>query len=350
MVGPAGGPSTLGSGCVFAGGWLKMRYVSLVPRGGGAGGLPSSIAIVLGRDSSVMRLPDYHATVPAHASTSHPHPLQPQSAAHLPVANSGPAAQPPPPPLLQPQAPTYGISLLPQGQGTERIRLGAHGAICTRPDSDLTPESLLRHQAPLPPPPQPVGGAPFGGMPPPLWKPGLLRGAPVEYGHQLPSHVPLRRPQEQPLTSVVVPRMAGTLPLLSVREALDRHEDTPCLLRVCARVRQALPLDPLLWTAQSRAGALEYQMVLQLTDAVDDKVFLGAILIGDEASSFFFGLPPVDLMQSNASLMSLRKRVALLMDAEAPPTEFCLWACRPGADATERGVAYHIVSTQCLAV
>ena len=47
-------------------------------------------------------------------------------------------------------------------------------------------------------------------------------------------------------------------------------------------------------------------MVLQLADASDDKIFLGAILLGDEASSFFFGLPPVDLMQSNASLMALK--------------------------------------------
>ena len=208
-------------------------------------------------------------------------------------------------------------------------------------------------------------------MPPPLpavmgWKAGLLRGAPAaesQFQHQLPSHAPHpllpisrpplqppQQPQKQSLTSVVVPSKAGTLPLLSVREALDRHEDTPCLLRVRARVRRALPLDPLLWTAKSRDGAMEYQMVLQLADASDDKVFLGAILLGDEASSFFFGLPPVDLMQSNASLMALRKRVATLMDYEALPAEFCLWACRPGADASERGVAYHIVSTRCLVV
>ena len=103
-------------------------------------------------------------------------------------------------------------------------------------------------------------------------------------------------------------------------------------------------------------------MVLQLSDVDDNRIYLGAILAGDEASAFFVGLPPANLRESNASLMALRQRVATLCSPDAPAAEMCLFVSKPQpsresgattAAATThdgaRAVAYHIVSTRCLA-
>jgi len=89
-------------------------------------------------------------------------------------------------------------------------------------------------------------------------------------------------------------------------------------------------------------------MVLQLADADDGQAHLGAALLGAEAEAFFPGLPAADLRRCNATLAALRSRVAKLCDRDAPPSVFVLWACRPEeAEAGSRGVAYHVVGTQC---
>ena len=162
-------------------------------------------------------------------------------------------------------------------------------------------------------------------------------------------------------------------------------------MRVRARVRQVLPSDALLWTSDETlsdlsdlsggggdgggdgdgdggggdggggdgdggdggggGGGHAYRMVLQLSDEYDDKVYLGAVLAGEEGSAFFLGLPPANLRESNASLMALRTRVAALCSPGAPPAEFGLWVCTPqaGAVPTRTGVAFHVVGTRCLA-
>ena len=169
----------------------------------------------------------------------------------------------------------------------------------------------------------------------------------------------------QPLTSLRLParHLHGpeALPTLSVRQAIDRHQSAPCLMRVVAKPCRAFPLDPTLWTAPDASsaaaaaggGGFAYRMVLQLGDTGDDKIFLGAILTGEHAQAFFPGLPPVDLRNANASLMALRARMEQLTADDAPPAEFVLWACRPYKDtgangAGANGVAHHIVATECL--
>ena len=49
------------------------------------------------------------------------------------------------PPLAQNAAPPT-VTLLPPGQTSTAPRPGAHGAVCSRPDADLHPASLYRHQ------------------------------------------------------------------------------------------------------------------------------------------------------------------------------------------------------------
>ena len=111
-----------------------------------------------------------------------------------------------------------------------------------------------------------------------------------------------------------------------MKQALDHHAAAPCLLRVKARIRRAFPAEPLLWTARDDASsatahdaAWEYRMVLQLADTADDKAYLGAVVAGESASTFFAGLPPTDLSRSNASLFALRQRVTALCAESAPP-------------------------------
>ena len=217
------------------------------------------------------------------------------------------------------------------------MRPGAHGLACTRPPTDLTLDSLMRHQEVR----SADDAALDGGL--------SLGGAP--------------RPKTtfQPLTSLRLPARhvfgPNALPRLSVRQAIDRHSSAPCLMRVVAKPCCAFPLDPTLWTApdesSAAAGGFAYRMVLQLGDTGDDKIFIGAVLSGEHAQAFFPGLPPVDLRNANASLMALRARMEQLTADDAPPAEFVLWACRPPKDtgangAGANGVAHHIVATECL--
>lgn len=155
-------------------------------------------------------------------------------------------------------------------------------------------------------------------------------------------------------------------PFCSLRRAIDEHAQvtaaTPRLLRVRARVLRVFPTDPRLWTARAMepdtapvvaaVGAMEtpwvYRMVLQLCDADARDVSVGAVLADAEGAAFFGGgLPPADLCQCNATLAALQARVAALCDGRV--LELALWLSRPREDETsERGVAYHIVGTQCL--
>ena len=68
-----------------------------------------------------------------------------------------------------------------------------------------------------------------------------------------------------------------------------------------------------------------------------------------DLEAFFAHLPAADLSRSNVTLRALRRRVAVLTAADAPPCELCLWAYRP--DPTKTGlfdVAYQVVDTECL--
>jgi len=200
---------------------------------------------------------------------------------------------------------------------------GAHGALCTRDPSDMLPPQLLRHQ------------------------------------HSSVDSPTMAVPQS--LTVLRLPkRTTSTLPLLTLRTAMDQRSSAPCLVRVRARVLKVLPTDPRLWTTATDAqgaamaggdhsAAWSYGMVLQLGDAEEENVYVGACLVGEEAEHFFPGLPAADLHKSNATLAALRARVAAL--EQAGPSEFCLWAFRPSpSDLSDRGVAYHIVGTQCVHV
>ena len=62
-----------------------------------------------------------------------------------PPSRAAPPQPPPPPQQPPPPKPTASITLRP-GESREPIRKGAHGAICTRPDSDMSLASLIQHQ------------------------------------------------------------------------------------------------------------------------------------------------------------------------------------------------------------
>ena len=169
----------------------------------------------------------------------------------------------------------------------------------------------------------------------------LLHPVPVHQQQQQPAAAPSAAAS---LTAVSYP----TLALSSISQVQDAHRTVPSIFRVRARVLQAFPDDPRMWTvANSELGpdCYEYRMVLQLSDE-DRNVRLGAILQGSEAARFFLGLPPTDLSVSNASLACLRARVDALRAASF--AEFCLKSCRPDpANTSETGVAYHIFGTTC---
>ena len=175
-----------------------------------------------------------------------------------------------------------------------------------------------------------------------------------------------------PVPSPLVRGLGGTGPL-SLRQALDLHASTPCLLHVRARVLRAYPSDPRLWTCRERDAAeprddgddgddggrehvgglrtaWRYRMVLQLADVAERDAYIGAVLDGAEAEQFFHGLPAANLRESNATLAALQARVGALC-ADDREADFALWACRPqDGDRSESGVAYHIVGTECLIV
>ena len=355
-----GGTSSAGVGGGagdYAGGWVRLRNVNVVARSGGHG--TAAVAVLVHKDSSVMRLPDYHADVAA-ATASLPQPAQADP------RGAPPSCAPPHPAPAVPRPPAHGVTLLPPGQASPAIRLGAHGAVCTRPAADLLPESLHRHQAQQPSLNPAISGG-GGGI---RSGNGATTTATTTANTAMSSAV--GGASCAPLTIVSLPPSVASPPppLLTVKQALDHHAAAPCLLRVKARIRRAFPAEPLLWTARddassatARDAAWEYRMVLQLADTADDKAYLGAVVAGESASTFFAGLPPTDLSRSNASLFALRQRVTALCAESAPPTEVCLWACRPEAAAAPReahsnhqepsgvhGVAFHLVFTQCMVV
>jgi hypothetical protein len=316
----------LGRSAAYRGGWLRLRNARLVRGEAGGGGMADAaaalreVALVIEPNTSLMRVPDFHASVPSSA-VAEPAATRDATASG---ARGGTAAPPANRAASAPAPPSRasGLRLLPPGVPKEAEVRGAHGAVCTRAASDLQPDQLHRHQ-------QPAAYDPRGASRP-------------------SARSVLARSTQLTLPTVTVESMR----VLSLREALDSHGHAPCLLRVRARVLSAFPTDPRLWTYNRSAGggereAWSYRVVLQLADEREESVFLGAALLDDEASAFFHCLPPADLHKSNATLASLRKRVDALCASGA--TEFCLWACRPLAGETsERGVAFHIVATQCL--
>ena len=322
----------------YAGGWLRLRNVDVIAEGwggahaGGIGNGTSPMSVLLGGESQVTRLPDYHAAVAAltpplppqqqhqqqqPAALAHvaPHPpplpQRPPPQAHVPAAPAPVGAPAPAPAPAPPSA--SAVPLLPPGQAEAPERRGAHGQVHSRPASDMALPSLLQHQR-SGPRPQPSN-------------PTVLTE--IDLGVKL----------------------LESMPVLSLKQAMDAHASAPCLMRVRARARRALPTNELLWTVPSASDdGHVYRMVLELCDESDWNARLGAPLTNEHATCFFHGLPPCDLTIANASLMQLKSIVHKLTHEDSSPTEFCLWACRPdAADTSATGVAYHVVATRCVA-
>ena len=144
-----------------------------------------------------------------------------------------------------------------------------------------------------------------------------------------------------------------------MRQVQDQHAAAPCVMRVRARLVRVLPTDPLLWTCAQPAGGVggsvgggvgaaarfSYRMVLQLEDIEAEAVWLGALLLDEQAEAFFGNLPATDLHRDELSRSRLEAAVESLLRARTP-LELGLVSYRPDPnDSCETGVAYRIVST-----